>query len=156
MISHISIKDFAIIEDVQIDFHEGLNLITGETGAGKSIIIEAVSLALGARADTAFVRSGKDKAVVQLAADLDDEEYVITREVSSSGRNLCKINGEIVTLGQVSALCSRIADIHGQYDHQSLLDPEHHIDLVDLYSKDTISPLKAQVAGSYAAFRKAA
>ena len=150
MISHISIKDFAIIEDVQIDFHEGLNLITGETGAGKSIIIEAVSLALGARADTAFVRSGKDKAVVQLAADLDDEEYVITREVSSSGRNLCKINGEIVTLGQVSALCSRIADIHGQYDHQSLLDTEHHIDLVDLYSKDTISPLKAQVAGSYA------
>lgn len=156
MISHISIKDFAIIEDVQIDFHEGLNLITGETGAGKSIIIEAVSLALGARADTAFVRSGKDKAVVQLAADLDDEEYVITREVSSSGRNLCKINGEIVTLGQVSALCSRIADIHGQYDHQSLLDTEHHIDLVDLYSKDTISPLKAQVAESYAAFRKAA
>ena len=156
MISHISIKDFAIIEDVQIDFHEGLNLITGETGAGKSIIIEAVSLALGARADTAFVRSGKDKAVVQLAADLDDEEYVITREVSSSGRNLCKINGEIVTLGQVSTLCSRIADIHGQYDHQSLLDTEHHIDLVDLYSKDTISPLKAQVAGSYAAFRKAA
>lgn len=74
MISHISIKDFAIIEDVQIDFHEGLNLITGETGAGKSIIIEAVSLALGARADTAFVRSGKDKAVVQLAADLDDED----------------------------------------------------------------------------------
>lgn len=156
MISHISIKDFAIIEDVQIDFHEGLNLITGETGAGKSIIIEAVSLALGARADTAFVRSGKDKAVVQLAADLDDEEYVITREVSSSGRNLCKINGEIVTLGQVSALCSRIADIHGQYDHQSLLDTEHHIDLVDLYLKDTISPLKAQVAESYAAFRKAA
>lgn len=155
MISHISIKDFAIIEDVQIDFHEGLNLITGETGAGKSIIIEAVSLALGARADTAFVRSGKDKAIVQLAADCDGEEYVITREVSASGRNLCKINGEIVTLGQVSALCSRIADIHGQYDHQSLLNTEHHIDLVDLYSKDTISPLKEQVAAGYAAFRRA-
>ena len=155
MISHISIKDFAIIEDVQIDFYEGLNLITGETGAGKSIIIEAVSLALGARADTAFVRSGKDKAIVQLAADCDGEEYVITREVSSSGRNLCKINGEIVTLGQVSALCSRIADIHGQYDHQSLLNTEHHIDLVDLYSKDTISPLKERVAAGYAAFRKA-
>ena len=154
MISHISIKDFAIIEDVQIDFHEGLNLITGETGAGKSIIIEAVSLALGARADTAFVRSGKDKAVVQLAADCDGEEYVITREVSASGRNLCKINGEIVTLGQVSTLCSRIADIHGQYDHQSLLNTEHHIDLVDLYSKDTISPLKAQVSESYTVFRK--
>ena len=156
MISHISIRDFAIIEDVQIDFHEGLNLITGETGAGKSIIIEAVSLALGARADTAFVRSGRDRAIVRLAADLDGEEYVITREVSASGRNLCKINGEIVTLGQVSALCSRIADIHGQYDHQSLLDTERHIDLVDLYSKDTIAPLKSQVAESYTAFRRAA
>lgn len=154
MISHISIKDFAIIENVQIDFHEGLNLITGETGAGKSIIIEAVSLALGARADTAFVRSGKDKAVVQLAADLDGEEYVITREIAASGRNLCKINGELVTLGQISSLCSRIADIHGQYDHQSLLNTEHHVDLVDLYSKDTIYPFKAKVAESYADFRK--
>ena len=153
MISHISIKDFAIIEDVQIDFHEGLNLITGETGAGKSIIIEAVSLALGARADTAFVRSGKDKAIVALAADLDGEEYVITREVSASGRNICKINGELVTLGQVSTLCSRIADIHGQYDHQSLLNTEHHIDLVDLYSKDEIQPLKTQVSEAYADFR---
>lgn len=156
MISHISIKDFAIIEDVQIDFHEGLNLITGETGAGKSIIIEAVSLALGARADTAFVRSGKDKAIVALAADLDGEEYVITREVSASGRNICKINGELVTLGQVSTLCSRIADIHGQYDHQSLLNTEHHIDLVDLYSKDEIQPLKAQVSEAYADFRNIA
>lgn len=156
MISHISIKDFAIIEDVQIDFHEGLNLITGETGAGKSIIIEAVSLALGARADTAFVRSGKDKAIVALAADLDGEEYVITREVSASGRNICKINGELVTLGQVSTLCSRIADIHGQYDHQSLLNTEHHIDLVDLYSKDEIQPLKTQVSEAYADFRNIA
>ncbi len=154
MISHISIKDFAIIENVQIDFHEGLNIITGETGAGKSIIIEAVSLALGARADTAFVRSGKDKAVVQLAAELDGEEYVITREVSASGRNLCKINGELVTLGQISTLCSRIADIHGQYDHQSLLNTEHHIDLVDLYSKDTVYPLKTKVSECYAHFRK--
>lgn len=149
MISHISIKNFAIIEDAQIDFHDGLNIITGETGAGKSIIIEAVSLALGARADTAFVRSGKDKAVVQLAADYNGEDIVITREVSATGRNLCKINGEIVTLGQVNALCSQIADIHGQYDHQSLLNTEHHINLLDLYAKDVIYPIKSQVSDAY-------
>ena len=88
MINHISIRDFAIIENTEIDFHSGLNILTGETGAGKSIVIEAVSLALGARADTAFIRSGCEKAVVQLTGDIDGEETVITREVSSSGKNL--------------------------------------------------------------------
>ena len=84
MIRHISIRNFAIIENVDVDFHDGLNIITGETGAGKSIVIEAVSLALGSRADTAFVRSGADKAVIQMVADYDDQEYVITREISAS------------------------------------------------------------------------
>ena len=116
MISHIRIKDFAIIDTIDIDFHEGLNIITGETGAGKSIIIEAVSLALGSRADTAFIRSGKEKAIVQMVADLDGEEYIITRELSAGGKNLCKINYDIVTLAQLNKLCKRIADVHGQYD----------------------------------------
>lgn len=129
MISHISIKNFAIIENVEIDFHEGLNIITGETGAGKSIVIEAVSLALGSRADTAFVRSGKQKAVVQLAGTHKGEEYVITREVSAAGKNLCKVNGEIVTLAHLNMVCKKLADIHGQYDHQSLLNPDYHIKL---------------------------
>ena len=105
MLSHISIKNFAIIENVEIDFHEGLNIITGETGSGKSIVIEAVSLALGSRADTAFVRSGADKAIVQLAGTHRGEEYVITREVSAAGKNLCRINGEIVTLNHLNLLC---------------------------------------------------
>ena len=149
MIRHIRIKDFAIIENVEVDFHEGLNIITGETGAGKSIVIEAVSLALGSRADTAFVRSGKDKAQIQMIADLDGEEYVITREISSSGRNICKINDEIVTLTRLNELCRKIADIHGQYDHQSLLDPDYHIQLVDMYHRDAISPIKEAVAKAY-------
>ncbi|MBQ0079024.1 MAG: DNA repair protein RecN [Eubacterium sp.] len=152
MIRHIRIKNFATIENTEIDFHDGLNIITGETGAGKSIVIEAVSLALGSRADTAFVRSGADKAIVQMVADLGDEEYVITREVSSTGRNVCKVNDEIVTLGNLSKLCKSLADIHGQYDHQSLLNPEYHIDLVDLYKKDVISPAKAEVAQAYAEY----
>ena len=152
MIRHISIRNFAIIENVQIDFNDGLNIITGETGAGKSVVIEAVSLALGSRADTAFVRSGTDKAVIQLVATLEGEEYVITREVSSAGRSICRINDEIVTLGTLSKFCRSLADIHGQYDHQSLLDPDSHIRLVDLYRKDATLPAKAAVADIYAEY----
>ncbi len=149
MISHIRIKDFAIIDAVELDFHDGLNIITGETGAGKSIIIEAVSLALGSRADTAFIRSGKEKAVVQMVADLNGEEYVITRELSSSGKNICRINDEIVSLAQLSKLCRQIADVHGQYDHQSLLNPENHLKLIDTFHNKQISPAKEMVSELY-------
>lgn len=149
MIKHISIRNFAIIEKTDIDFHDGLNIITGETGAGKSIMIEAVSLALGSRADTAFVRSGREKATIQMIADYKGTEYIITREISAAGRNLCKVNDEIVTLSHLSMLCKKIADIHGQYDHQSLLNPEYHIRLVDLYKKDIINPAKEEVAALY-------
>ncbi len=149
MISHIRIKDFAIIDKVELDFHDGLNIITGETGAGKSILIEAVSLALGSRADTAFIRSGKDKAVVQMIADLDGEEYIITRELSANGKNICKINDEIVPLAQLNKLCRRIADVHGQYDHQSLLNPENHIKLIDSYHDKEISAVKDTVSDLY-------
>lgn len=149
MIRHISIKDFAIIENTSVDFHDGLNMITGETGAGKSIVIEAVSLALGSRADTAFVRSGKEKARIQMVAEHNGEEYIITREISAAGKNTCRINDEIVTLGTLSNLCKKLADIHGQYDHQSLLNPDYHINLVDLYQKDSIGTAKEAVALLY-------
>lgn len=145
MISHIRIKDFAIIDTVELEFHDGLNIITGETGAGKSIIIEAVSLALGSRADTAFIRSGKEKAVVQMIADLEGEEYIITRELSAGGKNVCRINDDIVSLAQLSKLCRRIADVHGQYDHQSLLNPENHLKLIDSYHDKEISPIRDHV-----------
>ncbi len=146
MIKNIKIRNFAIIENTEVEFNDGLNIITGETGAGKSIVIEAVSLALGSRADTAFVRSGCDKATVQMVVDNDGSEYIITREVSANGRSTCRINDEIVTLGRLSGLCKSLADIHGQYDHQSLLNPDNHIRLVDLYRKDIITPAKDSVA----------
>ena len=152
MIKHISIKNFAIIENTEVDFEDGLNIITGETGAGKSIVIEAVSLALGSRADTSSVRTGADKAVVQLAGDLDGEEIVITREVSASGKNLCRLNGEIVTLTRLNEVCRRLADIHGQYDNQSLLNPEYHMVLVDSYHKDKTGPAREEVSHKYNSF----
>lgn len=152
MISHIRIKDFAIIDTVELDFYEGLNIITGETGAGKSIMIEAVSLALGSRADTAFIRSGKDKAVVQMIADLDGEEYIVTRELSAGGKNVCRINDEIVPLAQLNKLCRKIADVHGQYDHQSLLNPENHIKLIDSYRESEIVPVRDEVSALFQSY----
>lgn len=149
MISHLRIKNFAIIEELEVSFHPGLNMVTGETGAGKSIIIEAVSLALGSRADTAFIRTGKDKATIQMIAEIGEEEYIITREIPTSGKSICRINGEIVPLAQLNKLCKKIADIHGQYDHQSLLNPENHISFVDLYEHHLITPAKAEVAEHY-------
>ncbi len=155
MIHHISIENFAIIENTSIDFEEGLNIITGETGSGKSIVIEAISLALGSRADSAFVRHGAQKAVVQLAGELYGDEIVITREVSAAGKNLCKLNGQLVTLGELSETCRRLADIHGQYDNQSLLNPDNHIKLVDSFHGETIAPLKETYQDAYAAYQDA-
>ncbi len=152
----MSIKDFAIIDNIEIDFQKGLNILTGETGSGKSIIIEAVSLALGSRADTAFVRSGKNRALIQLSAeDRDGREMVISREVLASGKSTCKINGELVTLSQLSSICKKIADIHGQYDHQSLLNTDLHIELLDAYQAPLISELKKNVENNFRKYESA-
>lgn len=154
MIDHISITNFAIIENTEIDFEEGLNIITGETGAGKSIVIEAVSLALGSRADSSFVRTGANKAIIQLAGSLDGEEIVLSREISASGKNLCRYNGQIVTLSQLNQISHKLADIHGQYDNQSLLNPDYHIVLVDAYHHQVIDGLKADVSAAYGEYIK--
>lgn len=155
MIDHISIKNFAIIENSEVSFEDGLNIITGETGSGKSIAVEAVSLALGARADTSTIRTGTDKAVVELLGSLDGEEIVIRREVSSSGKNICKLNGQLVTLAQLNAVCHRLADIHGQYDNQSLLNPDYHIDLLDMYKSTETADKKSSVSESFHAYQDA-
>lgn len=154
MIDHISIENFAIIKNSEIDFEDGLNIITGETGSGKSIVIEAISLALGARADSSFIRTGTDKAVVQLSGTIDGKETVIRREVQKNGKNLCKLNGEIVTLGTLSSSCKALADIHGQYDNQALLDPESHINLIDSYGGNDISVAKSDYENKYSRYQK--
>lgn len=166
MISHLHVRNFAIIDQLDVDFRSGLNIITGETGAGKSIIIEAVSLALGSRADTAFIRSGQEKATIQLVTDslpaLNDlleendipveDQLIIKRELSVSGKNTCRVNDTIVSLTFLNKLCRHIADIHGQYDHQALLHPENHIHLLDLYSGAQVSAAKKKVAELFLAY----
>ena len=149
MINHLSIKDFAVIENTSCDFYDGLNIITGETGAGKSVVIEGISLALGARADSSFIRTGSEKAVVQLAGDLNGEEIVISREISSNGKNICKLNGELISLSELRETCQKLADIHGQYDNQFLLNPENHIHFLDQSAKAEIEPIKQNVSKLY-------
>ncbi|MEG0918422.1 MAG: DNA repair protein RecN [Anaerovoracaceae bacterium] len=146
MINHLSIRNFAIIENLQLDIKTGLNILTGETGSGKSIIFTALSLALGSRADTSMVRTGADKAIIQMSCDHLNEEYIITREISSSGKSLCKINDDLVTLSQLQEFTSQIASLHGQYDNQYLLNPASHIHLIDMYEKKTIEACKTKVS----------
>ncbi|MBQ2156137.1 MAG: AAA family ATPase, partial [Clostridiales bacterium] len=153
MINHIAIRNFAIIENTEVDLNDGLNIITGETGSGKSIVIEAISLALGSRADSSCVRTGTEKAIVELTGTLDDEEIVIHREVNRQGKNLCKLNGEIVTLANLNQVSRRLADIHGQYDNQSLLNPDYHIVLLDSYRTKEIANLKNTVAYDFHEFQ---
>ena len=158
MLLYLSIRNVAVIEKVEIEFEEGLNILTGETGAGKSIVIDSVNLALGERADKNLIRTGADKAIVEGVFDLsnsplskallkgyfdiDDNELVVIRELSANGRNVCKINGHIATLMQLKSITSSLVDIHGQHEHQSLLDESNHIKVVDGFSGERLLSLK--------------
>ena len=167
MLDSISIQNFAIVKELNLDLKPGLNIITGETGAGKSVIIEAISMALGSRADTSYVRSGQDKAVISLVVDTDDcnidkilddlgipndNPMVIRREISSSGKSICRVNGAIVPLSSLSLLCKNIADIHGQYDQQTLLDTDNHLRILDLYGGNELNSLKQKTSDAYSLY----
>jgi DNA repair protein RecN (Recombination protein N) len=149
MLCQLAIRNIAVIERAEITFGEGLNILTGETGAGKSIIIDSVNLVLGGRADRTLIRSGADSAYVEALFDVagcpsarkliydmfgdDDEELVISRELSSKGRNLCRINGHMATITQLSKITKDLLDIHGQHEHQSLLNASNHIKVLDSF-----------------------
>lgn len=138
MIKSIKIKNFAIIKDTEFNFHSGLNIITGETGAGKSVVATAISLALGSRADSTFIRHGASKATVEMLAEFGDKEYTVVREISSNGKNRCIINGDGVPLGRLISISEKNAQIHGQFDNNLLLNPETHIDLLDTFGGQNI------------------
>lgn len=154
MLSELYIKDFAIIDEIRLQFTEGFNVITGETGAGKSILIDAVSVVLGTQADRDFVRSGADKAIIEaifrippslqteLQPLLDEEEIeydtldelMLAREIRSTGRNVARINGVVCKVAAYREIGSLLIDLHGQSDHLSLLKPKKHIYLLDRYA----------------------
>ena len=151
MLKELRIKNFAIIDNLNVEFTSGLTALTGETGAGKSIIIDALNLILGGRADSNFIRTGESFATVEsvfeitnpqtldilseLGINATNGEVVLRRTISSSGKNRCLVNDSTVTVGVLARLGNRLVDIHGQHDHQALLNPEIHVDLLDLYGK---------------------
>ena len=140
MIDRIEINNFATIEHLSFDLGTGLNVVTGETGAGKSVLITAVSTVLGGRADTTMVRTGTDRAFIQIPGTKGGEEVIITREILAGGKSVSKLNGEMVTLGQIRTFCGDWVDIHGQYDNQQILDPDNHIRITDSFHSEVLSP----------------
>lgn len=172
MLLELSIHNIALIESLRIPFGPGLNILTGETGAGKSIVVDSVCLALGGRADRELIRTGTESASVQAVFDISDcpqgrellEEYgidpgdsVITvgRELSVSGRNLCRICGNAATLAQLRALTALLMDMHGQHEHQKLLNPAVHLEFIDECGDSEHEALVRNVRTAHAAYTAA-
>src|SRR6266852_1246059 len=133
MLSFLRIQHLAVIDSVEVEFDPGLNVLTGETGAGKSILVEAVGLLLGGRASGDLVRTGEDAASIEAIFESDGEELVVRREITSQGRSRAFVNGALATAGALKDLSGRLIELHGQREHQTLLDSSTHLDLVDTF-----------------------
>ncbi len=167
MLKELNIRNFAIIDQLRVEFTPGLNVFTGETGAGKSIIVDALNLALGERASSDLIRTGCEEAVVEASFELDSSdskalvgilseqgieadpgEYLIVRRVlASSGKNKVYINGSLANLATLSAIGSNLADIHGQHEHQSLLSVDRQLEMLDSFGK--LQPLRNEVTEAH-------
>ncbi len=134
MISRLSVRNYALIDEIEIEFGRGFTVLTGETGAGKSIIIDALSLVLGDRAYSNMIREGFDFAHVEATFTNDGEEIVVKREVARDGRNRIFINGERSTVKALREKISNLVDIHGQHEHQRLLNPSSHLEFLDSFA----------------------
>jgi DNA repair protein RecN (Recombination protein N) len=159
LLQQLEIQNIALIEKISIEVGKGLNVLTGETGAGKSIIIDSINAILGGRLSKDLIRTGKDKASVEAVFQIEnkniedlikeigvepeeDGTLIISREFTLAGKNSCRINGKMVTVSMLKELGSRLIDVHGQHDNQSLLRTESHIDLLDSFGASRINDLK--------------
>lgn len=159
MLQELSIRDFAIISQLNVRFEDGMTVLTGETGAGKSIVIDAVNLLIGGRGSADFIRNGAKKCQLEglftlpqahpvydllsdLGIDCDDEMLVIQRDIFLTGKNACRINGHLVNTTILRQVGSHLVDIQGQHDNQLLMQPEQHLYLLDEFGKEVITPIK--------------
>lgn len=135
MLRFLRIRNLAVIEAVEVEFDSGFTVLTGETGAGKSILVEAVGLLLGGRASSDLVRTGESQATIEAAFDTPEgEELIVRREITSQGRSRAYIGGALATSAALRELSARLVELHGQHEHQALLDPLTHLPLVDHYA----------------------
>jgi len=170
MLLALHVKDFAIIDEITLDFHEGLNVITGETGAGKSLLIDALAFLLGEKASVDNIRTGSNKAIVEalfstnpvIESILDewgipkeeDKTLLVYREISKSGRSKCRVNGELVTVGMLERLLSNIMEIHGQHEHQKILHRDTQLELFDSFGGEKCLEQRRIVKEIYDSLKK--
>jgi DNA repair protein RecN (Recombination protein N) len=170
LLAELSIKNFAIIESLTVSFEKGLTVLTGETGAGKSIIIDAIHLLAGARGSSEFVRYGEKRAELEGLFLLDDEKHpvytkcdefgidlsdgmiVLRRDLSSSGKSICRINGKLVTIAILREIGQYLVDIHGQHDNQELMNEENHLTLLDQYGGKKVKQALGEYVEIYKSF----
>jgi DNA repair protein RecN (Recombination protein N) len=133
MLRFLRITHLAVIDAAEVEFGAGLNVLTGETGAGKSILVEAVGLLLGGRASADMVRTGEELATVEAIFETGGEELLVRRELTSQGRSRAYVNGALATAGVLRDLASRLVELHGQHEHETLLDPTSHLGVVDSF-----------------------
>lgn len=167
MVVELTVENIAIIERAQIALGPGLTVLTGETGAGKSLLVDAIELAFGARANSELVRTGAGRASVSVAVDvsrtpslrtlceemgaaLEDSLLFLHREVFAEGRSQCRIAGRMAPVGTLRRLGQAIVDLHGQHDHQALLDPSTHLSLLDAWIGEPATSLRTQVESAFA------
>lgn len=169
MLEHLHVKNLALIREAEIDFTEGLNILTGETGAGKSIVIGSVGLALGGKVAKDLVRPSADFGLAELVFSVtserlkdrlkeldvipEDGQIILSRKIMN-GKSINKINGETVTLNQLRETAALLIDVHGQHEHQSLLQKKKHLEILDEYAKEELQPIKEKLAAAYTEWKK--
>ncbi len=169
MLQSLHVKNLALIEETEVDFKQGLNILSGETGAGKSIIIGSVSLALGGKVQKEMLRENADYALVELIFTVTDEkqkaalaaldvsvendEVILSRKIVN-GRGTAKVNAESVPASKIKEIAAILIDIHGQHEHQSLLSKKKHLEILDDYAREELLPYKEKLEESYHAYKK--
>lgn len=155
MISTLHIKNIGIIDDLSINLNQGLNILTGETGAGKTLIIDSLGIISGERFSKEMIRKGEDHSFVEVCLYLPENEnaidgnVIVSREIYSNGRNMCKINGRMVTVNELKEFMQNILDIHGQHDNQYLLNASTHIEYLDNFSSKELNKYKEEYSELY-------
>ena len=169
MLQNLHVKNLALIDETEVEFQEGLNILTGETGAGKSIIIGSINLALGQKVSKEMLKDNGEPALVELIFSVDDEkvkerlreldieaddnQVILTRKITS-GKAVARINGEAVSASVLKSVASLLIDIHGQHEHQSLLSKKKHLDILDVYAKQKLGNRKEQLAVTFSEYKK--
>ncbi|MDO9556790.1 MAG: DNA repair protein RecN [Coriobacteriia bacterium] len=153
MLLELHVRDLALVEDTWVEFGPGLTVLTGETGAGKTVLVGALKLLLGERADATLVRAGAGEAVVEGRFEVDGQEILVRRRVSAEGRSRCTVDGEMATVGALAELLGPLVDLHGQHDHQALLSPGSHAGYLDRFAGEPAWRALSEYHEAYAALK---